>query len=324
MAGVSIGTVSRVVNRPEQVSEKLRTRVLQVIRATNYRPSSAARVLARQRHQTIGVVSEVELTRTYYSAGLLQGIANALTDSEHHLALAMVHEAAEAARLSEIPMLSTHSVDGLILDLHKLRGDVDGTLFQLGLPYVFVNPSGSRPLNAVRPDDVAAGRKATRYLLDRGHRKVLYLPLPAEDAHSSHADRMRGYVEALSRTGAGTHLAWREDHTRNRHEEFVAAIRSGCTAVVAYDAKHAAEVAQVCYESGLRIPDDVSLVACDDDPVIACSVVPVTCMRLDRLEMGREAVRMILERCGNDGIDATTRIVMPQLQERRSVCKREE
>ena len=78
MAGVGVGTVSRVVNDPESVSEKLRTRVQQVIKDTNYRPSAAARMLVQQRHQAIGVVAEIEQTRTYYSTGLLQGIALAL------------------------------------------------------------------------------------------------------------------------------------------------------------------------------------------------------------------------------------------------------
>jgi DNA-binding LacI/PurR family transcriptional regulator len=62
-------------------------------------------------------------------------------------------------------------------------------------------------------------------------------------------------------------------------------------------------------------------VACDDDPIIARAIVPVTCMRLDRREIGRLAVEMILERCANNGADLATCVVTPELQERQSVAR---
>jgi DNA-binding LacI/PurR family transcriptional regulator len=321
MAGVGVGTVSRVVNQPENVSEKLRTRVQQVIKDTNYRPSAAARMLVQQRHQAIGVVAEIEQSRTYYSTGLLQGIATALGKRGQHLALAMIETESKARVLREIPMLSSHSVDGLILDLHMLRGDVEGVLSSLDLPCIMVNCSDSRPTNAVRSDDVTAGRTATHYLLERGHRRIAYLPFPPEGLHSSHADRMRGYLEALSEFEATTHLLWRTDKKKTMREELLAFIRSGGTAVVTYGGGHATDVLRICYESGLRVPDDVSLVACDDDPIIARAIVPVTCMRLDRREIGRLAVEMILERCANNGADLATCVVTPELQERQSVAR---
>jgi len=81
MAGVGVGTVSRVLNSPEKVSPKLRERVLQVIAATNYRPSSAARTLGHRQFQTIGVISEIEHARTYCFASLVQGVAHALMET---------------------------------------------------------------------------------------------------------------------------------------------------------------------------------------------------------------------------------------------------
>ena len=325
MAGVGVGTVSRVLNTPEKVSPRLRERVLQAIAATNYRPSSAARTLVSQHSQTIGVISELEHERTYYFASLVQGVAHTLTETRHRMALAMVHTDTDAEALQDVSLLSSRSVDGLILDLHQLKGDVDGVMASVGLPYVWVNPSGPREHNAVKPDDVASGRGATTYLLARGHRRIAYTPPVSENTHSSHADRFRGYLEAMNDAGFQPLPAWHPSRPRESRmalplDELMSS--EGVTAVACYDALCASTLLRTCYELGLRVPADLSVVACDDDPILEKTVVPVSAMRLDRYAMGRAAIEMVLVRAQEPVRAVPTRVFEPALQERESVAAR--
>lgn len=329
MAGVGVGTVSRVLNSPEKVSPKLRDRVLQVIAATNFRPSSAARTLVHQQFQTIGLISEIEHERTYYFASLVQGVSHALMETQHRMALGMVHTNTEADALREVSLLSAHSVDALILDLHQLNGDVDNVMASVGLPYVWVNPSGAREFNAVQPNDVASGRGATEYLLSHGHRSIAYVPPPKEGMHSSHADRFRGYLEAMSDAGFQPLPAWgpsgsggkrRADSKGRRLAKLMKSQR--VTALVCYDGVCASGLLRTCYEADVRVPTDLSLIACDDDPILERTVVPVSAMRLDRYAMGRTALEMALARAGSPDSPLQTRVCEPVLQERESVADR--
>jgi LacI family transcriptional regulator len=221
-------------------------------------------------------------------------------------------------------MLQSHSVDGLILDLHLITGNLDSVLPTLGPPYVLVNPSMARPYNSIKPDDPAAGRMAVEYLISRGHRRIGYVPSAAPNPHSSHTDRLLGYLHAMQAAGLLAAGVTHDPLEQLDHAGLCARIRDlvevqRCTALVIYDGINAAKVLRGCYEMDLRVPKRVSLMACDDSPVLDQSVVPLSCFRFDRSEMGRMAFEMVLTRVRGAGQDLPTRILKGVVQERGSV-----
>jgi DNA-binding LacI/PurR family transcriptional regulator len=295
------------------VSDGIRQRVMEAASSLNYRPSAAARMLASRRHETIGMVFEREQVNTRYGARLIDGVAERLSETGHRLAMGMVSWRSTAEEVENLPMLRTLSVDGLIVDTAQIRGDIDAVLARIGVPYVFVNPSGSRPYNAIMPDDLASGRQATDYMIERGHKRIAFMPCGKEVHHSSGQDRMNGYARAMSRAGLSPIPGWDEliRDVYAAEDEYAQRLKSyreehDCTAVVCHTSAEAVRSLMGCYRFGIRVPEDVALVSCDIEPSMATSPISQPGIHLDRYEMGRMAVDMLHERIENPRADLPT------------------
>ncbi len=312
LAGVDAATVSRVLNDKPYVASGTREKVLRVIKKTGYKPLSAARMLARRRQETIGLIFETESVSTFYGARLIEGLAGALSECGQRLAIGMVKWRATAEEIERLPLLKTLSVDGLILDLAHIRGDLDGVVSRLGLPYVYINPPGARPYNTIMPDDVAAAGLAAQYLIDRGHKKIGYIPCFKDTLHSSQKDRMRGYVEAILRAGLQPVPLWDRpiEEMYGEDNDYAKRLKlyreQGCTGIVTYTSGEAFRMYLACCHMGLKVPRDMALIGCDFDPSISNIPIPIPTMHLDRLKMGQMAVRMIMERIENPDRDIPT------------------
>jgi DNA-binding LacI/PurR family transcriptional regulator len=312
LAGVGQATVSRVINNPQSVTPEKRRKVLQAIKMTGYRPSSAGRMLARQRHESIGLIFEKESVTSFYGARLIEGLAGQLSDCGQRLAIGMVKWRATVEEIEQLPLLKTLSVDGLILDLAHIRGDLDAAVSRLGLPYVYINPPGTRPYNTIMPDDIAAAGQATQYLIDRGHKKIGYIPCYKDTFHSSQKDRMRGYVDTLLRAGLQPAPLWDrpieemygEDNDYGKRLKICR--EHGCTGIVTYTSGEALRMYMACCHMGLKIPQDMALIGCDFDPAISDAPIAVPTFHLDRMKMGQMAVRMLMERIDHPDRDIPT------------------
>lgn len=320
MVGVAPSTVSRVINDSQRVSADTRRRVMNAIAATGYRPSLAASSLPRRRHDTIGLITE-STAHGSYGPELIRGVSVALTASGQRLAINMISDLQPAEALEGLPLFQSVSVDGLILDVCNTTGDIDAVIGRLRTPAVFVNAPSPRPFNTVMPDDEHVARRATEYLIERGHRKIGYLP-NCQVPHSSHPLRMNGYAQAMLKRGLGPLPMWDAalEHRPALFAERLAMLRShGATAVVTYNGIVAAYAVRACVELKFKIPDELSIVACDYDPVAEFTVVPVTCFRLDRAEMGRLAVGMLAERIEHPSRNVKSIFLSGELVELASV-----
>lgn len=310
LAGVGHSTVSRVINTPERVAPETRKRVFQAMRLTGYKPSSAAQMLVRQKSETIGLVITKEHFSSFYGTQLIDGLLETLTERGLKLAMSTLPCSADAEAIEQLPILRSLSVDGLIFDLIQLSGDMDRVIGRLGLPCIFVNPQVKREFNAVLPDDVSVSRLATEHLIARGHRQIGYIPTSGLAAHSSQQDRMKGYAEAMIANELKPMPLWDVPlaAVKKPTTDYAERIRryregNGCTAVVAYNGIEAARIIYAAYELGLRVPADLSIVACDFDPVNDVPPVDITSFHFDRGAMGRKAVEMVEARIRNQGRD---------------------
>ncbi len=328
MVGVGASTVSRVLNNSTRVASGTREKILSAIKTTGYKPSSAARMLVRQRHETIGLIILKEQAKTHYGARLIEGVSERLTEMGLRLAMSMVsREEDRAEDIENLPLLKMASVDGVILDVAQIAGDIDAVAGRLGMPYVFVNPASYKPCNALIPDDAAIGEQTTQYLIDRGHRRIAYIAYPSAPwlPHYSQQDRLKGYTQAMLKAELQPIAMWKTPLAdfNGPKPDYIGRVKfvreQNATAIVAYDAMEAVRVLFACYQLGLRVPEDISVIACDYDPIALVPPVPITCFNFDRSEMGKMAIQMLDQRIKNNGEDLPTMILKGTLIEGETV-----
>ncbi len=198
-AGVSIATVSRVLNTPERVSEAARARVLSAIDELSFVPKAAAAAWARKQHGRIGVLAPFFTYPSFVER--LAGVANALAPSPYELAIYDVDSLAR--RDGYLATLSvTRRLDGLIVMALPLDDEAANRLVAGGLATVLVEFS-REPFSSIQIDDRAGGALAAEYLLSRGHRRFAFVgdsDVPDYSRRTSDL-RLEGYRAALAQAG---------------------------------------------------------------------------------------------------------------------------
>lgn len=320
MAGVGLATVSRVINNSDLVSPKTRKRVTDIMHATHYRPSQAAYALPKRRHDTIGLITQTDTWGSYVPE-LIRGVTEALTESGLRLAMGSISSCVPAATIEDLPLFRSWSMDGAILDTCNLRGDVDAVLRRLRTPVVFVNAPAPRPFNTVMPDDNQAARQAVEYLIQRGHRKIGYLP-GGTGTHSSIAMRKEAYMQAMRAHSLPPLPLW-DKEVEYACDDYIERLKiltaHGMTAVVAYCGLCGAMTLRSALKLNIKVPDQLSIICCDYDTMLDHSVVPLTAFKQDRLEMGRLAVEMLIERIEHQSRDIPSIYPVGTLVELESV-----
>ncbi len=339
LAGVSVGTVSRVINNRPGVSPARLERVREAIAATGYRPSLAAGILAGKRSYSIGLLLPCpQVVRhgciSYTAASTFSGILAALDQTPFQLSASTTvqDKLLDEKDLLQTSMLRKHSLEGLMLDLPHFIADPEKALDGLNLPYVLINPRIYKASNSVVVDDAGAASTAVGHLISKGHRRIAYLGSNMlAPQHYSVPARSKGYLQTMARAGLPPVI--RDDPPTNdeaaiersaRRYIAHAVSKERCTAVVGYDAAWTSMIMQVCYELGLRVPRDVSVISCDWEPSLDPTVVPVASIFIDRVEMGRQAAQMLMRRIENHGASLPAHIVSYSLIENQSVEERRE
>lgn len=295
-AGVSIKTVSRVVNGAAYVSEATRRRVQRAIARLNYRPNALARGLVTGRSRSLGLVI-ADVVNPFFPP-LVRAVEDAAAARGYNVILCDTDEDAGRER-AVISVLLERQVDGLILcasrvperHLRALAGD--------GIPLMLVNRVVGHPrIAAVVADGVAGGRMATGHLLALGHRRIAYLAGPR--ASFSHRSRLRGYRQALAAKGIAPDpaLIVGGRATMAAGREAMAALldlRRPPTAVFAFDDLMAIGAMEELRRRGMRVPEDVAVAGFDDIDLAAFVDPPLTTVAQPKAEMGRLAADRLLD-----------------------------
>jgi LacI family transcriptional regulator len=297
-AGVSVGTVSNVLNRPEVVSEPTRERVLHAITALGFVRNESARQLRAGHSRTIGLVV-LDIANPFFT-----DVARGVDDVVDPAGLAVIlcnsddRPEKEAAHLD---VLAEQRVQGvLITPTAELSPHLD-SLRRRGVPVVLVDrraPTADQC--AVAVDDVLGGRLAAEHLLERGHRRIAFIGgasgLP--QVQERHAGVVAAVREASGDDDALLVLS-PEHLTVDGGREAAARIvglpatRRPTAAVCANDLL-ALGVLQEMVRQGVRVPGDFAIVGYDDIDFAAAAAVPLTSVRKPRQELGRRAAELLL------------------------------
>ncbi|MEV5409954.1 LacI family DNA-binding transcriptional regulator [Thermopolyspora sp. NPDC052614] len=310
LAGVSAMTVSRVLNAPDRVRAETRARVLAAVRELDYRPNLAARQLVTGRSGVLGVVS-IDTT-LYGPASTLYGIEQAARLNGYTVSIASLSALTRKSMEEGVRRLRSQAVDGVII-VAPHESAADGLRhLPPGPPVVAVDAPGEPPVPVVMVDQRAGAVRATRHLLNLGHRTVRHVAGPIDWTDAS--GRIEGWRAALEAESRPVPEVLRGDWSPRSGYQIGRRLADDpeATAVFVANDQMALGVLRALREAGRRIPEDVSVVGFDDVPEAAYFWPPLTTVRQDFGEVGRTAFHLLIERMAG-AESADRRLVEPEL-----------
>jgi len=294
-SGISISTVSRVLNNPEKVNPKTRALVLDAIDKLGFVPKAEARARALSQTNRIGVITPFFTAPSFVQR--LRGVASALAASNYELVIYTVDSFDRLeGYLSSIPF--TGNLDGLIVMSLPIQKKEARRLVEHGIETVLIEFSHPE-LNCIEIDDVHGGLLAGEYLLNKGHRRIAFAGDREPHDFQLHPAgmRLKGFQQALRNAGVtipGEYISLFE----NTQEEAMRAARELLslpqppTAIFAAADIQALCVLKVAREMGVRVPEKLAVIGFDD--IDSAEFMDLTTIRQHLDESGKLAVDILL------------------------------
>ena len=295
-AGVSFGTVSRVINNDVHVKKETRERVLKVMETLGYVANRQARSLAGGKSNIIGVL--VPDLGTGYIEEIIRGIDAELSLSDLDLILYTTHRTA-SKEANYVANLAKGMVDGLLLVLPRNPADYIGTLTNRNFPFILIDHQGTgRTCPAVGATNWQGAYRATEYLIKMGHNRIGFITGSMDLGCSM--DRLEGYLSALRTHHATDAPELIYEGAFFQPDGYAGAsalldLPNPPTAIFASNDIMAMGAMDAVRSRGLRIPDDVSIVGFDDIPQAAVVRPALTTVNQPLEKMGRVATQMLLD-----------------------------
>jgi LacI family transcriptional regulator len=325
LAGVSVSTVSNVVNKPAGVDPALAARVKDAIDKLGFVRNDAARQLRTGRSETLGLVV-LNLSNPFF-ADMATGVEDAAKAAGYSVLLATSSASADGES-GALDLFERHRVDGVLV---ASAGDVLDRLDRLrqrGIPAVLIDSVDDRGVfSSVSADDVTGGRLAAAHLIDTGRTRLLFVGGTRERAQMR--DRLAGCREAVGAASRVTlDVLWGGNLTADLGLSIGAEL-AGRPAADRPDAVFAANdmlalgLIQGLVAGGLRVPDDIAVIGYDDIVFAAAAGVPLSSVRQPSRDMGERAAAALIEQLQNpDGYRPVAVSFEPSLVVRGSSAPR--
>jgi LacI family transcriptional regulator len=320
-AGVSVTTVSHVINHTRPVSEELREKVLAAMDELGYQPNRLARSLRRGETHTIGMIVPdnvnpffAEIARGIEDAGSGEGYSVILCNSDGNLEKELFYH----------NVLTAKQVDGILFVAVGASTEVIRSLQKRRMPLVVIDREvPDVAVDSVLIDNAEGGRQATRHLLDLGHRRIGCITGPSDLTPS--AARVTGYRQALHEAGiaADEALVVRGDfmyESGHRAAHRLLAMDDPPTALFACNDLMAIGAISAAVSAGWQVPADLSVVGFDDVRLASFANPPLTTIAQPKYEIGVLAVTMLLERMQDYDMPPRRRQLDTHLVVRRSTA----
>lgn len=295
-AGVSYGTVSRVINGNPHVKAETRERIVTAIQELGYVVNKQAKGLAGGQTQMIGVL--VPDLGTAYIGEIMRGIDTELSFASYDLVLYTTHRTA-VKEANYVANMVQGMVDGVLLVLPRNPADYIGTLTRRKFPFVLIDHQGiGDPCPAVGATNWQGAYNATEYLIKLGHRRIGFIT-GSMDLGAA-IDRLAGYKSALRVYHIPEDPRLIYEGTFFQPDGYAGAcalldLDDPPTAIFASNDAMAMGAMDAVRSRGLRIPQDISILGFDDVPQAALVRPALTTVRQPLEQMGRVATQMLLD-----------------------------
>jgi len=322
--GVSITTVSKVLNNREDIGHATRARVLAKVAELGYQPNAVARSLTLRRTHTLGIVIP-DLMHSFF-VEIVAGIEAAASSRGYGLLLCSSNEDPAKER-QELDMLRQRQVDGVVLGSANASGNTDllqqFASFGIGLVMIDRDDHPDVDCDRVVTDDHEVGRLATAHLLSQGRKAVAHIT-GTQVVHARR--RADGYRAALKAAAVKARPEWIvrggfKETDGYRGMQKLLSIKPRVDAVFAANDPAAIGAMKAIWDAGLKVPDDVAVIGAGDITFGDLLRVPLSTVSWSREDQGRAAAQLLLDRIDVDVKEPrrSQRIVIPpRLVARRS------
>lgn len=322
MLGVSPSTVSRALKDHPDISEETRNLVKTFAEKVKYRPNALALSLRKQKTNTLGLVIP-EIVHHFFSS-VISGMEDLAYGEGYTMMICQSNENFYREVIN-LQALLDHRVDGLLVSISKTTREFNHlhNALDSGIPMVFFDRiCDELDTDRVITDDFEGARIATTHLIETGCQKILHLAAPRHLLIGK--NRYEGYVQALKnhKIPLDENLVLKCD-TREEvmsMRQHILTLAPQIDGIFGVNDSTAIAVMQVLQENGYRIPQDISVVGFGDGPIATIASPPLTTVEQKGYEMGREAVRLLIQRLENPSamINNQTKIITPSLVRRKT------
>ena len=319
-AGVSMATVSRVVNGNKNVKENTRKKVLEVIDRLDYRPNAVARGLASKRTTTVGVVIP-DITNTYFAA-LAKGIDDIAEMYKYNIVLANSDEDDEK-EVAVVNTLFSKQVDGVIFMGYHLTEKIRSEFSRSRTPVVLAGTVDvEHQLPSVNIDYKNATADAVRHLLKR-NKKIAFVSGPLVDDINGKV-RLVGYKEALKEAGVN-YSEGLVFESKYRYDDGYALaerlVSSKATAAIVTGDELAAGLLNGLADHGVTVPEDFEIITSDDSQIASYTRPNLTTIAQPLYDLGAISMRMLTKIMHKEELEEREVILPHGLTERKSTRK---
>jgi LacI family transcriptional regulator len=317
-AGVSLMTVSRVVNNKDGIRTETRQRVEEVVDRLGYRPSNLARGLATQKTGTVGLV--VPDNANPFFSEVARGVEHLAYTNGYTVFLCNTEENIKR-EYDVLRLLDDHRVDGVVLCSPRLEdADLLEAIARQPATVLVNRPLHNNPVASVMIDAHYGGQLVARHLIEGGHRKIGVLAGPRPSL--SGRDRLEGYMQTVREMGIEQPEAWIlhcSPTTKGGTSAAKQLLQSHpeLTALVCFNDLVAVGALQACKQLNRPVPDTLAVTGFDDIPMAAFVTPALTTCHLHRHELGRQAMQLLLALMAGEVSDSDI-VLKPQLVVRDS------
>ena len=320
-AGVSMATVSRVVNGNKNVKENTRKKVLEVIERLDYRPNAVARGLASKRTTTVGVVIP-DITNTYFAA-LAKGIDDIAEMYKYNIVLANSDEDDEK-EVAVVNTLFSKQVDGIIFMGYHLTEKIRSEFSRSRTPVVLAGTVDvEHQLPSVNIDYKNATADAVRHLLKR-NKKIAFVSGPLVDDINGKI-RLVGYKEALKEAGVN-YSEGLVFESKYRYDDGYALaerlVSSKATAAIVTGDELAAGLLSGLADHGVSVPEDFEIITSDDSQIARYTRPNLTTIAQPLYDLGAISMRMLTKIMHKEELEEREVLLPHGLTERKSTRKK--
>lgn len=326
LAGTSVSTVSRVINRSAKVSPEVEKRVLDVMEQNNYTPNELARGLSLNKTNLIGVI--IPGINSFFTK-FLNGINEKCKAKGYNIIIATPSDYKKAyiSERRSFDLLYSKRVDGILYFPTGITADYFKILEELAekLPIVSVEREieGVQTIPAVIQDNYEGSSKAVKYLISKGHKKIGFLKGP--ECFKTVSERYKAYIDTMKENGLIIEEEWIISGILSINsgyrsvKEIINSCRNLPTALLAANDNMAIGAMRALLEAGIKIPEEVAVMGFDNIEMGEYFYPSLTTVNQEHYAMGESAAELLIEYIENKKVSKRKIVMFQEIVERESV-----
>ncbi|HJB96108.1 MAG TPA: LacI family transcriptional regulator [Candidatus Mediterraneibacter intestinigallinarum] len=318
-AGVSIATVSKVINGKPSISEQTRLHVLEVIKRLNYHPNAQASNFARERSDNIIFLAVTEPLTAFHNPHMFEimcGAQNIVHEKNFNFSFLGVQDKDTACQKAS-NIIGRRAADGILVHGSSTSRSLVELLVKTGFPHVIIGrPPFSNTACWIDINNHVSGHLATEYLTKCGYTHIAFIGGPQSDEISRH--RLQGFVSSMRIFGLNVPESSIKYGTYSKQSgfEMMEELLRGSflpDAVICEDNKIAMGAASAIRKRGMNIPDDIGLITFDDYPLSQLIDPPLTVVDINVNKMGQQAAGFLIKKIRNPSLNMQSFTTVPEL-----------